>query len=447
MSEAPASVLLMVVDALRADCTGPDLMPRLHAVAQESVRFAQAVSQGVSTAPSMASMLTSTFPLDYGSHWYLHRSRKTVAEVLQSAGYSTAAVHSNPYASRLRNFHRGFDWFDESFLPVRLSCLVPHLPGWVLRSGNRLSRMLKLKPYVGAGELNRRLLAWLAGIDQPFFIWLQYMDAHGPYLPHHGFPPYAKLRAEVLYRKAAVTDPRGITRREAAELRDGYEAEVRYVDAHLGCLVDQLKRRHLWDETLVIITSDHGDEFGEHGLFGHGNKPYEELIRVPLVIKPPSSFSFVAGTVVHTPVCLLDVVPTILDLNGVDPGQSARDLMEGESLVPLLKGDLSHDRRRGYALTEKQVRNSDELRIAFRTAEWKFIFDGVTGGRELYQLGDDPGEDHDVLSRFPIVADRFGLLLAERLTQIATRSENVRIPRIETDAEVEDRLRALGYLE
>ena len=443
MLQSHPNVLLIVIDALRLDCAGPELMPNLNAIADQSVRFSQAIAQGSSTPPSMTSMLTSTYPLDYGGHWYLADSRKTIAEVLKESGYSTAAIHSNPKLSRIRNFDKGFDWFDENLLPDCLSRLVDHLSADMLHLGNRIFKLLRAKPYVNAKELNHKLVGWIGRSTRPFFLWAHYMDVHGPYLPHRGSPYLGKLRAWPLYRRC-VRFPASITRDEKQELKRNYEAEARYADEQLGGFIGKLKRQGLWEDTLVIITADHGEEFGEHGEFTHGNKPYEELIRVPLVVKPPSAFDFAPGSVVSTPVRLMDLFPTVLDIVGIDPQESLRKRIEGKSLVPFLHGDGCKPYE--YVITEKDMRSSGRLLFSFRTEEWKFIFDGATKGRELYRLSDDPNEMQNVVEAFPDVAGTFEGLLRQRLAQIATRSKNVIIPEIVESREVDDRLRALGYL-
>ena len=362
MLQSHPNVLLIVIDALRLDCASRELMPNLNAIADESVRFSQAIAQGISTAPSMTSMLTSTYPLDYGGHWYLADSRKTIAEALKAAGYSTAAIHSNPNVSRMRNFDKGFDCFDENLLPGLFGRLVDHLPAKALQLGNRFSRIVGTKPYVDARGLNRKILDWIEQSARPFFVWTQYMDVHGPYLPHRGLPHLAKLRAETLYHKAAVTNPSAVTEVERKELWRNYQAEVRYSDEQLNNLAQELKERGLWDDALMIVTADHGDEFGEHGLYGHINKPYEELVRVPLVVKPPATCGYPAGMVIDAPVRLVDIMPTILDMAGIEPEESLKERMEGRSLVLYLAGDLEVETP-DYIITEKEVRKSDRLRI------------------------------------------------------------------------------------
>ena len=447
-----SNTLLIVIDALRADhvtYAGDELdslTPNLLSLAQECVVFKNCLAQGISTAPSMTSLLTSTYPLDYGGHWYLVDSRKTIAEMLRENGYDTAAIHSNPNVSRIRNFHKGFDKFDESLLPGYFGWLLDRLPARFLQLGNKFFRMLQRQPYLPAHDLNQKILRWIEQASSPFFVWTQYMDVHGPYLSHRGNPYLDKLRAEILYQKA-MKNPGGITPKEKETLRESYKAEVRYVDQQLGALVNELKRSGMWDEMLVIVTADHGDEFGEHGLFGHKNNPHEELVKVPLLIKFPISFNSKPGTFVEQPVRLLDLLPTILDVNGLVPEESIQRQIEGQSLVPLAQTEGATTKFLNYVIIEKEVKGSDKLRIGIRTEEWKFIFDGENQVQELYHLAKDPNEQHNVFWDYPRMADEFEEILHERLSQIAERSANVRVPNVVESKEVEDRLRALGYIE
>ncbi len=446
MDEMKPNVLLVVIDSLRADFIASDLMPRFNELRGEAVNFDRAFAQGISSAPSMASMLTGTWPLDYGGHWYLHESRTTIAEILKANGYHTAAIHSNPNLSRLRNFDKGFDFYDESFLPWVVPQIVDALPEGLLPLANKFFRLLQTRPYLPAERLNQITLRRIRNANRPWFFWMQYMDVHGPYLSHRRNPYLDKLRAEMLYQKA-MKNPGQLASEEKEELKTNYQAEISYLDRQLGGLVTEFRDLGLWDEMLVVITADHGDEFGEHGLFGHKNKPYEELIHVPLMIKFPVSFPVEPGTCIAQPVRLLDVLPTILDVNRISVGNSIQRQIEGKSLVPLAQTGDDGSSLFDYIVIEKEVKGSDKLRIGIRTEEWKFIFDGEEQTQELYHLAEDPMEQQNVIDDYPEIAGEFEDVLKQRLSQIAERSASIKIPDISESKEVEERLKALGYIE
>jgi arylsulfatase A-like enzyme len=283
------NVLFLVVDSLRYDVVADDETetPNFEWLGEEGVAFSDCFAQGISTAPSMTSMLTGRYPLDYGGHWYLEENQPSMAEQFQRNGYTTGAIHSNPNVSRLRNFHRGFDTFEENILPLESEGILERAPDDLLRYANKFIRLLRRTPYMPAEKINPKLADWVGQTDEPWFLWTQYMDVHGPYLPGDDFTYRNKIRAERLWRKAAVNSPEEITDDEHAELLRNYRLEVEYLDREIGQLLDRLEREGELENTAVVVVGDHGDEFYEHGRYGHGNLPYDELTRVPLIIRFP----------------------------------------------------------------------------------------------------------------------------------------------------------------
>jgi arylsulfatase A-like enzyme len=442
MADRP-NVLLVVVDSLRADVVADDAVPTptLDELTRDGVTFSQCISQGISTAPAMTAMLTGRLPLDYGGHWYLDADQPTFAQSFQNAGYNTGAVHSNPYVSARRNFDRGFDRFEEDVVAFEPDRTLERAPEKLLRLASRLSRILSKTPYTPAETVNEQVLDVTADLSEPWFCWAQYMDVHGPYLGGE-FTYRRKFRAEWLWRKAAVTSPEAITDEEHAELWDHYEREVAYVDRQLGRLLEDLDERGDLEDTVVIVTADHGDEFGEHGRYGHGNLPYDELVHVPLLVRFPDGAQ--AGTVVDELVRSMDILPTALEYAGVPFGDAMAERMAGTSLLPLVRGEEPHDPIE-RAVTEKRVRDTEALRIAIRTDRFKYIFDGQTDETGLYDLEADPDEQADVSAEESAVADRFAEDLQRRFERIRATSEGVDLPTIDTEAGVQERLRALGY--
>lgn len=449
------NILLIVVDSLRADFVGccrvppaaNSVTPLLDRFAAEGINFVNCFSQGISSAPSMTSLLTSTWPLDYGGHWYLDSSRITIAEILQAEGYATAAIHSNPNISRLRNFHKGFDLYEENLVPWDVGSIGDHLPARYQRLINRFFRILRLQPYLPAEALNGKVMRWLKQEHRPFFLWIQYMDVHGPYLSHKGFPYYDKFQAERMWRKAVVKTPELVTPEERRRHIASYESEIRHADRQLGALLSWLEQEGILDETLVIVTADHGDEIGEHGFYGHKNNPYDELIHVPLVVKFPAT----AQPALRQPrtitghARLIDLVPTVLDLLGLDPEQHAPDQIQGLSLLPLVRGETTGPLFE-YVISENMVKNTDSVRVAFRNERWKYIVDGVNQRVELYDLGADPQEQHNCADEYPDVVAHFESRVNEHLAQIRERSGDIVIPDVLESREVLARLEALGYL-
>lgn len=439
------NILFLVTDSLRYDATTDSCdidIPRMETLSENGVLFANCHSQGISTAPAMTAILTGRLPLDYGGHWYLEEEQPTFAQQFNRAGYTTGAVHSNPYVSKRRNFDRGFDFFDEDVVAFEPDRKLERAPEKILRLFSRLSRILSRTPYTPAPEINERLLNVVDQADSPWFLWGHYMDVHGPYLG--GKATYRKkFPAEILWRKAAVNSPDEITEAEHTELVENYRKEVEYVDEHIGELLASLDEQGTLENTIVVLTADHGDEFHEHGRYGHGNLPYSELTHVPLVIRFPESMH-VESTEVDELVRSIDILPTILDYLEIEYDNEMDERVEGKSLRPLIENGQNADPPE-YAVTEKRVRDEDALRIGIRNEEWSFIYDGKDGSTELYDLTKDSNEQNDIAGEERAPLSRFKEMLEDRFEQISQTSENVTIPDLEESAEVEERLRALGY--
>ena len=444
----PPNVLFLVVDSLRYDAVFGDESfdtPTLDRLADESVVFDNCYSQGISTAPAMTAMLTGRYPLEYGGHWYIEDEQPTIAEQFHRNGYATGAIHSNPNVSRLRNFDKGFDTFEENILPFESDGLLERAPDDALRYANKLVRLLRRTPYMPSPRVNEHLAKWTEAAPEPWFLWTQYMDVHGPYLPGGEFTYRNKFRAERLWRKAAVNTPHEVTTAEHDELHTNYRKEVEYFDAELGKFLAQLDWRGQLENTLVVVVGDHGDEFYEHDDYGHSNLPYDELTRVPLLMSFPDGTDIDQPRRVDDLVRCIDILPTALDLADATLSEEMQERMAGESLLPLLRND--EPPAFDAVVTEKEVRGESALRFGFRTERWKFLYDGKTDRTLLYDLDDDPGETENVADANPDVVEEFERQLDARFKAIERTSADITIPDIETQPGVEERLQALGYQE
>lgn len=457
------NVILVTIDSLRADyvsCINQfrkegSNTPNLDEVAKNGVVFTNCFSQGTTTAPSITSLLTSTYPLDYGGHSYLTDSRITLAEMLKNAGYDTAAFHSNPFLSRLRNFNKGFDVFKENLIPWQLPNLLESLPlKFSEQIINKFFRIVRNQPYLPAPKINRQACEWLQNVVEPFFLWIHYMDVHGPYLRHRGFSYFDKIRAEMVWRKAYKKNPQGVTNKERQMLLNGYENEIKFLDNNIKKLSDELAELNLWDQSLVIITSDHGDEFGEHGQFGHMNLPYNTLSQVPLILKLPSKFNIGEKIITHE-VRLLDIVPTILDLLNIQPTSEEKSQMAGQSLAPLIKGSTS-EYKINHVITEKFVPQTegkyeelswDRIQASVKQGSWKFILDNLNQKKELYDLNSDPYERKNMISDQKEIADKLNSFLVNHLKEMLEGKSHAAPQELEEKGKVKQRLKDLGYLD
>ena len=296
------NVLLVTIDALRADRVGPDLTPRLFALAERGVRFTRVWSQAPNTPRSFPSVLTSRYPSQVGwaqnfkNYSPILDDNETVFEALSSAGIRNIGLFSHFYFAAERNLAQGFAEWDNSGA------------GSIAESNTDIAA-----PRIGARVADR--LRKLAARPERFVLWTHFFEPHGRYVDHAEFP---------------------VTLGGIPGLVARYDAEIRFVDRHLGVLLDVLQQTGLERSTAVVVFSDHGEAFGEHRHYFHGQALHEEQLRVPLVLAAPG----LLPRVVDTPSMLLDLAPTLCELLGVTPPPRFR----GRSLVPLARGRALPDR-------------------------------------------------------------------------------------------------------
>lgn len=406
------NVLLVTWDTTRADhlgCYGNDAVatPNADRLAREGVRFAHATSAVPMTLPSHSTIHTGLYPPGHGVRdnalFVLPPERTTLAEVLAASGWATgAAIGGFPLVAR-SGLGQGFELYDDRLERPAPDPLDP-------RSRPRL--FFDQRP---AGRVNDAVIPWLRAATadgrraRPFFLWVHYYDPHQPLEPP---PPYDDLYATHLY-----------------------DGEIAYADESLGVLLDELERLGAADDTLVVLTADHGEGLGEHGETTHSFLVYDATLHVPLIVRPPGGSR---GRVVDAPVTLADVMPTILDLVGVaaPPGLDGRSLARCLEAEPCLPAD-----RPLYAETLSPALSHGwaELR-AWRRGSAKYIH----GPRpELYDLAVDPGERVDLAAAEPA---RAAALAAELGAFLAEAAAHETAPAPVADDEVRARLLALGYL-
>lgn len=421
------NLVLVTVDSLRSDfvsCYGKadrDLTPNMDQLAQEGKIFRNAIAQGSYTRASVPSFFTSTYPWKLRSGGDIS-DRASLATILKENGYETAFFHSNPFLSRANGYGRGFDVFDDSLLPWNLNLSQKRT-----RQLGRFFRVLRKKPYLPAEKLVDKSINWLSSAGSPYFLWLHLMDPHGPYQkPDSGY--LKKFRAEKLWQKA-VNHPGRISEAEKEKLLEAYRSEVTYADRHIGRLLSAVNDRN--EETVVALTADHGEEFGEHGDYSHNPKPYEELIRVPFLM----DVSGRGGDEVEAQLALLELLPSLLDLAGVERGNYEFD---GVSFAPLF-GDENWEGR------DQVICQPGDHLLCLRTERWKYVVGN--GERRLYDLKNDPGETEDVLEENGGLGDKFDRILAEKESEYGVsekfQEENLGV---DEDEETKQRLEDLGYL-
>lgn len=443
-------VILITVDTLRADalsCYGNQSVstPHIDQLARDGVLFEKAISPAPWTVPSLASIMTGLPPqvhLTTRSDSKLPDKLRTLAEYMRATGYLTVALGSSPWVAPL---HMGQGFHELNFYPKILG-----------RSfGIKLLRRISPDGFgeISTANLTKLAINWVeTNQDEDFFLWLHYSDPHSPYEPP---PNYLSNKKVPSTTGTSFSDGlRTGTGEHVPSLRGKdwsrflYDAEVRYVDDNIGKLVESLKSMNLYDESLIVLTSDHGEQFMEHGGYGHGTTLYDELLWVPLVIKTPFSTS---RKTVSTVVSTQSIMPTILDLCGVS--FEASDYLSVSSLKPLWGSDPDTFEEEPIVSTGVIYRGdpSSEVydeRISITFDGLKYIRSLASNHEELYDLAKDPNEQVSIAQSFPDKVEQARSILKAHSEMIRKLREIHGIKageQIKLDEETIKRLKALGY--
>ena len=442
------NIIWIVMDMVRSDhlsCYGyhHNTTPNIDKIAREGVLFENAFSVAPWTLPSHASMFTGMLTCEHethGSHLWLDDRFETIAEVLSENGYITLGYSNNIFVSPQRNLAQGFNTFEVTNSGKKKLELPEYLR---IRSlfGKRYDiggELYGPSEDDGALSTNETVRAWISNVsrhEQPFFIFINYMEAHEPLHPPESFamPFMPEGIGWDQQSKGLLRYPEYLTGLvphddEAFAIRRAlYDGEISYLDVRIGELLEYLRESNILDETLLIITSDHGENFGEHGLMDHMFCVYDTLIHVPLIIRYPGVFE--GGQRVNDLVQLIDIYPTILDLldiDGYDVEQNLGNSLVGESKDPELRFTIGQDRIWIGALVNLIQAKDDfdpsvferELE-AIRTEEYKYIW-GSDGSEELYNIRLDPQELNNLIESEPEVANELRSLLWKTVSSCNT---------------------------
>jgi arylsulfatase A-like enzyme len=407
---AGANVVVVVIDTLRADRLATygyerQTAPFLDGLARRGVVF-DGLSPSSWTKPATASLLTGLHPLRHQAIARtdaLPRAARTLAELLRAEGYRTFGVSANRWVSPPFGFAQGFE-------------------------------QLVVGEADDSAVLSREIWPALDAIEEPFFLYVHWMDPHSPYAPRiawDGGPPPTggPVRVHDLHPYYPLQrDPAALSR-----ARDLYDGEIRGADDSLARLMRELERRGFLDRALVVVTSDHGEEFEDHGRLNHGASLYQEVVRVPLVFyaNPPLPAARPGRA------SLLDVVPTLLDLVGVDapPGHG----FDGQSLAEVVQGRATVDPARSFLLHV----DLDGAAVALVSGRHKLVLSRWPYAKQLFDLAADPGERTDRLGAAPSTFSALARLLATSFNQLSSRA--LRRERAAVDAGLRAQLDALGY--
>ena len=383
-STPPPNLILITVDTLRADHLSPygherDTTPFLSELAAESVLFQDAISQCGTTPQSLSSLMTGLYPytdelvVKNGLFIYMKPGAPTLAQRLGQAGYRTHGITSSIQSSRATGLDFGFESFDT----VEVS-----------PSGDSIRR--------DAAELTARAGEWLDGVDdeRPFFLWLHYFDPHYPYAAPADYGEYFVDSAPTEEGTTAYYDfdeqqskDYPLTDGELGRLILDYDRELRYLDDSLRDLFEGHLRAHL-DDSIVVFTADHGEALGDHGIITH-NDLYQTILHVPLLFRTPGARN--RGQVVASPVMLVDVYPTVLELLELAPLTP----MRGVSLADFVLGEPHADGAGGAdGADAKRFRLAEYYEMAVYLGQTKLVL--REDSTELYDLERDRSETRNL---------------------------------------------------
>ena len=453
------NIILLSIDTLRADrlgCYGYDRpnTPNLDRLAAKSVRFSQAISGGSWTQAAFPVILTSTYASMYGGCLGpLSSERPSPVEILAEHGYTTGGVSSSPLLSRAYGYDRGFDDFFE-LVPEEKDPFLRKIRGgqYLLRNPliHYVSQLLgkSLRParlYVSAKKVNQAVYQIIDKAREPFFVWAHYMDVHWPYhLEEDLTDPQAIVQTwrDITHLHQVNWHGASITSAQQNHYKSLYDRAVQYIDGQIGHLLDYLDKSGHAENTVIIIVSDHGEEFLERTHWGHvETNLYDEIVKVPLIIRLPG---LADGQVVQHQVRTLDIMPTILRLCSCP----LPDELEGCSLIPLWSGNESqYD---GVIAISERWRDEGDLShiISLRTDNFKYIWNDQNPNQpSLYNLQIDPEEKINVVTQYLETAGKFQSIIDQHRQRVAETMPIGKVAKPGLDKEVLERLRGLGYLE
>ncbi len=462
------NILLISLDTLRADhlsCyngKSKRLSPNLDEIAKSGYLFKKAYSTTSWTLPSHASMVTGLFPSTHKADRSQDQSAKhpvdplsdsfpTLAEVLGENGYLTAGVISVPYLTSTFGLDRGFQYYYDQLDPFENLPFIYKNEHAILVKLLRFSKILDGNDSDGqkrAGEVNEEALGWLEenkDKPEPFFLFLHYFDPHYIYDP----PAPYNIREdgttiEYFYEIEKLNKGQySLSSSGTKDLVSLYDGEIRYMDYHLGELFNKLKQWNLMENTLIIITSDHGESFNEHEVWTHGNRLYQEQIHVPMIVHYPKLIPSGQIDSDHI-VQLVDLMPTILDISQIP----VPDNLQGRSWQPIFqsKPELNYslafmELRPDISWKEKNERFGDGIKAVIQN-DWKFILSD-TGVQELYNIQLDPNEESNLIRNESAKAKDMKSILSAWESSV---NQNMVTESGELDSGTLKQLRSLGYL-
>ncbi|MFX1256849.1 MAG: sulfatase-like hydrolase/transferase [Promethearchaeota archaeon] len=437
--------ILITIDCLRQDHLEIygyplNVAPNLLKFSKKSIIFENAIANGPNTPPSFYSIFTSTIPTLSGIYAPLPLNKKSFSEILYANGINTCAVHSNPHLGKNCNYDKGFKYFFDVYenppyeLKKKISkkgkniFKILDIKGKIIIIRNKIFKIFKINqrisqvkkkkikfPYSNARIITSEAIKWLEkNYNSNFFLWIHYMDVHRPYYPSNDF--IKKLSDEKvsdslkIYINSLYDNYKNnpdffnkITDNDVKLVNLLYDAEILNVDHYLGIFFTFLKKLNIYDKINIIITADHGQALFDHNQLSHDASLYDELLRIPLIIKIRDSS--IKSRRIFEQVELIDISQTILDLFDLPQEKT----FMGHSLIPLIKKNkhythpkysisaLYHANGKMFTAFRKKIQLY-KLLISCRTLNWKLIYDNREKKSKLFNLKEDPNELYNLIN-------------------------------------------------
>ena len=435
------NVVFFLVDTLRADTFTPEVMPNMYALSKKGTYFNAAFVQAPWTAPSIASIFTGLYPSVHGvvSHKMLGAKKsmsilpeefETLAEIFHKSGYQTSAFQSNPWLLSKFGYAQGFETY-------------------------------KLFPMKGStAELHKNALKWLQkkSNTKPFFLYLHYMDVHGPYTPPKDFAerfsskyPSRLLTQNEFDKLSYLAEGKPFEDKKARNLKTykmGYDGGAAYVDREIQSFIDLYKKEFPNEKTIFVFTADHGEAFFEHGFPSHGHTLYDYEIHVPLFFI--SENTVLPNNIINSQIELIDLYKTLADLCGLDlPGYR----VSGKSQVKAIKQGIQPDPDR-VILSQLDIYGPP--RKCIRHPYFKYISVQNINNKQgppaeyIFDLRKDPEEKKNILTQREALAASVRALINEKEEKINPGSKSgpevIKLKEEKIDPATLEKLKTLGYI-
>jgi len=439
------NIFIITIDALRADhigCLGykKKITPNIDKLAKDGVLFKNAIASGSYTFISFPSIVSN----QYATEYYIKNSGiPTITKELKKYGYKTISFNSNPHARG--KLDKDFDYFDDLLVYSDFDRPLEKFKRQLIKKigkKNLFIRYLRkiliktsaniVKPYTTAGKMNQKVIEYLEkNINEPLFFWIHYMDPHYPYLPPRDFTNISKSEIIKLNRKCRTYLLKNrlgdnvnidVNKYDVEKLIELYDGEIKYVDQQIGFFIDYLKKMDLYDNSLILLFSDHGEMFGEHGRFAHEYyNLYQQQLHIPLIIKAEEK-----NKVIDKSVTIMDIPKTITEIIDVDSSvfsgynllNSNRDYIISEGFKPqdvFLDSDF----------------NIDKISFSCQKDKWKLVYNQIEKRKELYNLDNDPYENNNILNdEYEIAENIFNIILEHKKRLNKTQDVKINLKKV-----------------